>query len=93
MKDPKYLKAVRLLGCVICGAAGQAHHKTGAGMGMKADDHDTFCLCHTHHTTGGREVAIHAGTKTWEAIYGSQSGFIRTTQRQLNYQQKEELNV
>lgn len=32
-----------------------AHHRTGAGMALKADDSKTFPLCHKHH------MDFHAG--------------------------------
>ena len=86
---PAYLKKVRELPRVACGThyGVQAHHKTGAGMGLKASDYDTFPLCADHHTMGGRGVAIHAGVPVWEEKYGTQEQHIRETQRKLNHAQ------
>ena len=33
-------------------------------------------LCPEHHRTGGKGVAIHAGQKTWEAIFGTEEELI-----------------
>lgn len=51
MKDRAYLEWVRRQSCWQCGRtpAGSAHHKTGAGMGRRASDHDTMPLCHGCH--------------------------------------------
>jgi hypothetical protein len=48
MRSEKYRRAVASLPCVSCGIEGSsqaAHANTGKGMGMKADDFDTFPLC------------------------------------------------
>lgn len=29
-------------------------------------------MCPNHHRLGGSGVAIHAGQKTWESLYGSE---------------------
>ena len=88
MKDKKYLERVRKLDCVVrdgnCYGETVAHHKTGAGMGMKASDYDTFTLCLSHHTAGGYGVAIHAGTVEWERKYNTQDYFIKQTQTRLS---------
>ena len=50
MKDPAYLSWVRRQPCYVCGSTpSEAHHRTGAGMGRKASDHDTMPLCTRHH--------------------------------------------
>jgi len=82
-KNKAYLRRVGELGCVICHGEAVAHHKTGAGMGIKASDYDTFPLCLIHHTGGGKGVAIHEGVKTWEAKHGTQDYWIKWTQQQL----------
>ena len=55
--DAKYLAFVRKLPCCApmkgwvfeCEGPVEAHHLTGAGVGQKADDHDTMPLCRRHH--------------------------------------------
>ena len=49
--DEMYLRWVRRQPCCVCGkfAPSDAHHRTGAGMGIKAHDHETMPLCRTHH--------------------------------------------
>lgn len=52
--DPEYLAWVRTLPCCApsvtkCKAPADAHHMTGAGMGMKAGDRETMPLCRAHH--------------------------------------------
>jgi hypothetical protein len=71
---------VAQLPCCVCGAwPVHVHHKTGAGMALKASDFDTMPLCPLHHQFGGYGVAIHAGQRTWEAKYGPQDDFIAAT--------------
>lgn len=50
--DPAYLALVRKLPCCVfrgCNGAIEAHHLTGAGMGLKARDDETMPLCQLHH--------------------------------------------
>ena len=50
-KDPEYLRRVKWMRCHICHDwPCDAHHITGAGMGMKAHDRDTIPLCRKHHS-------------------------------------------
>lgn len=80
--DKAHLKRVAALSCCSCGARDGtvvAHHKTGAEMGMKADDTQTMPLCHgchhgPHHTLG---------VKRWEMAYGTQDCHIAATLRRL----------
>lgn len=86
-KSRAYMGLVANLPCVVCGTwPVEVHHKTGAGMGLRASDYDTIPLCPAHHRTGGPGVAIHAGTRTWEEKYGTQDDHIRETQRKLGYE-------
>ncbi len=97
-KDNKYLAEVAKLLCPIpvekqpelypgefepCGNSSVPHHKTGAGMGLKADDRETFGICHIHHTSGGYGVAIHAGVEEWERRHGTQDYWIKKTLKLL----------
>ena len=83
-----YMASVAELGCLICWQPAEVHHKTGAGMGMRASNYDTMPLCPRHHRTGGHGFAIHAGTETWEAKYGLQDEHIKMTKRMLNHSDK-----
>lgn len=53
LRDKAYLKAVRDMPCVICGATpcDPAHFRAGlgGGIGLKPSDARVFPLCHTHH--------------------------------------------
>jgi hypothetical protein len=53
MKDPEYLRWVREQPCCVHREEHygpiHAHHRTGAGLGLKASDHETMPLCQRHH--------------------------------------------
>ncbi|MDP1019692.1 Ref family recombination enhancement nuclease, partial [Klebsiella pneumoniae] len=52
----------------------EVHHiRNGQGIAQRADHKKTLPLCPPHHRTGGHGVAIHAGQKTWEENYGTES--------------------
>lgn len=71
--DKRYWSKLSEYGCLICRQPAEIHHiTTGVGMGQKAAHRDVIPLCHAHHRTGGSGVAIHAGKRTWETIYGSE---------------------
>jgi len=77
--ERRHLSKVAALGCQVCRNLGfedspaEIHHpRTGQGKGQKAPHSSAIPLCPTHHRTGGLGVAIHAGQKTWEAIYGKE---------------------
>ena len=46
-EDPEYLEYLRGEPCCSCGRWGASvpHHKTGAGMGTRAHDHEAMPLC------------------------------------------------
>ncbi|EEJ5116973.1 Protein of uncharacterised function (DUF968) [Salmonella enterica subsp. salamae] len=78
--DRIWLSRVAALGCIVCKNLGfgetpaEIHHvRTGQGAGQRADHRKTIPLCHQHHRVGGHGVAIHAGKKTWEQKYGSET--------------------
>lgn len=59
-EDRRYLAWIRTQPCCscspgyvdglgVCGGPVEAHHKTGAGMGLRAHDHETMPLCAKHH--------------------------------------------
>jgi len=81
-----YMGRVAELGCVVCQMPANVHHKTGGtGMGQRAGNYDTFPLCGRHHQHGGHGIALHAGIKTWEESYGTESYHVAETQRALGY--------
>lgn len=78
--DKRWLADVAYLGCVVCRNLGygaspaEIHHiRTGQGIAQRADHKKTLPLCAPHHRTGGHGVAIHAGQKTWERNYGTET--------------------
>lgn len=78
--DRIWLSRVAALGCIVCKNLGfgetpaEIHHvRTGQGAGQRADHRKTIPPCHQHHRVGGHGVAIHAGKKTWEQKYGSET--------------------
>jgi len=73
---------MREFGCIICKRPAVIHHITGAGMGLKSEKF--FPLCPTHHTDGGFGNAVHSGTETWEAIFGTQEELFNRTMERLN---------
>lgn len=49
-EDPEYTRWLQWQPCAHCEKSPcEAHHKTGAGMGLRAHDHEAFSLCHWHH--------------------------------------------
>ena len=59
---------------VRCELPAELHHPLeGAGMGAKNPDEDCIPLCHKHHRTGGKGVAIHAGQEQWEGLFGTEA--------------------
>ena len=82
--EREYMGRVAELGCAICGGFAEVHHiTTGVGMGQRASHYETIALCPEHHRTGGHGVAIHAGIKTWEALYGTEIDILALTRISL----------
>lgn len=78
-----HLQQVAELGCIVCRrqfevfSPAEVHHlRAGSGAGQRASHFRTIPLCHPHHRTGGYGVAIHAGQKMWEEIYGTEEGLL-----------------
>ena len=77
--EREHIGRVVEIGCIAClnmgfpGTPAEYHHLlTGAGMGQRASHCDGIGLCPHHHRTGGHGIAIHAGIKTWEGVYGTE---------------------
>jgi hypothetical protein len=71
------------LGCIVCIKLGfgytapHIHHiRHGAGMGQKTHYSKAIPLCPNHHQHGGYGVAIHAGQKQFESLYGSEESLL-----------------
>ena len=80
-KDEKqhYEKLVKV-GCIVCRNLGfgysipHIHHiRKQAGMGQKSHWSLAIPLCPNHHQHGGYGVALHAGQKSFEEKYGTES--------------------
>ena len=85
--EKKHLSRVAALGCVAgsCGMPAEVHHpRDGKGIAQRGSHYDAIPLCPRHHRTGGLGVAIHAGQKTWEAIFGTEAELVEKTKGLLN---------
>ncbi|WP_340163002.1 Ref family recombination enhancement nuclease [Citrobacter cronae] len=78
--DKQHFQNLVDIGCIVCKvhlgvySVPEIHHiRTGQGIAQRADHKKTLPLCPPHHRTGGYGVAIHAGQKTWEENYGSET--------------------
>ena len=79
-----HLNRVQELGCIICEMPAEIHHiRTGKGMSQRATHFEVIPLCPDHHRNGGHGVAIHAGQKTWEEIYGTELALLDEVKRRL----------
>lgn len=85
-KDEKsYLDKVQSLGCLICRSPACIHHiRAGQGMAQRASNYLVIPLCPEHHQHGGHGVAIHAGRKTWEGLYGSEMELLAAVIRRIH---------
>jgi hypothetical protein len=83
--EKAYLDAVASLGCIACREAGHntpavIHHiRAGQGMAQRAGNALVIPLCPEHHNQGGHGIAIHAGQRTWEQMYGTELELLNKT--------------
>jgi hypothetical protein len=86
-----YLDRVRELPCAMCGLqpAGNAHHRTGAGMGRRAPDDQTMPLCGSGTT--GCHGSLH--TLTFGPFKGWAKDELRQWQRDAMWRTWEALGV
>lgn len=85
-----HLDRVAALGCIVCKSMGyedtpaEIHHcSKGTGLAVRADNYHVIPLCAMHHRQGGYGVAIHAGRKTWEQRYGTESDLLAQVNAEL----------
>ncbi|MEO8627670.1 MAG: hypothetical protein ABI612_06150 [Betaproteobacteria bacterium] len=73
------------LPCLACGKHGvELHHiRKGIGAGRRATNFQVLPLCATCHRTGGHRIAYHAGSKVWQAKYGSELQLLEKVRRLL----------
>jgi hypothetical protein len=84
-EERAHMGRVVQIGCLICLSPPEIHH-TGTYQGGGRDHKRVLPLCHRHHRTGGYGVAIHAGKKKWESIYGTEQELLDRVDELLNYQ-------
>lgn len=83
--EREHLAKVAALGCIICRMPAEIHHlRKGMGIGQRNSHFNVIPLCPNHHRTGGHGVAIHAGQKTWEANFGTESDLLIITNITIN---------
>ena len=77
--EKDHLSNVASIGCIVClnqgneGTPAEIHHiRHGNGMSQRASNYEAIPLCHIHHRTGGYGMAIHAGRKEFERLYGTE---------------------
>ena len=78
----RHMMRVADLGCLICAMPAEIHH-CGTYMGGGRDHDKILGLCPAHHRTGGYGVAIHAGKKEWERLYGTELDLLAETNKRL----------
>jgi hypothetical protein len=88
-----HLARVAALGCICplpdkkgwnrCEAPAEIHHILNGTMGRKASNYEAIPLCPYHHRQGPFGEAVHNGTRSFEAKYGSQREMLETVRRLL----------
>ena len=91
--DRKHLSKVAALGCICplpdkdgtyrCEAPAEIHHILNGTMGRKASNYETIPLCPYHHRQGPFGEAVHNGTRTFEANYGTQREMLEAVRHLL----------
>jgi len=89
--ERKHYEKLSELGCIVCIRLGfgytppHIHHiRHGAGMGQKTPYTDAIPLCPKHHQHGGYGIALHAGQKEFERLYGSEESLLDAVKQLLN---------
>jgi hypothetical protein len=78
------------IGCIVCHRQGlgytlpHIHHiRHGVGMAQRSHYLLAIPLCPNHHQNGGHGTALHAGQKTFEAKYGTETELLEHTTKIL----------
>jgi len=78
--EKQHLDKVQRLGCIVCRTLGyrdspaEIHHlREGNGKGERASHFEVLPLCPIHHRLGANGVAFHAGKRTWQENFGTES--------------------
>jgi hypothetical protein len=84
--ERKHYEKLSQIGCIVCRNLGfgysqpHIHHiRHGAGAGQKSHWSCAIPLCPMHHQNGGYGIALHAGQKTFEKKYGTESQLLQQT--------------
>lgn len=90
-KDEREHKGrVAQMSCIVSGMRPvEVHHKTGAGMGLRASDWEVMPLTKYRHTAGPYGECVHRGTRTFEEKFGTQEELITKTYHRLALQYPE----
>ena len=85
-----HMDRVAALGCIVCKNSGypdtpaEIHHtRANAGGAQRSPHTEVLPLCPGHHRIGGHGIAIHAGQKTWERLYGTEGELLEQVERLL----------
>ncbi|MBY5810715.1 MULTISPECIES: Ref family recombination enhancement nuclease [Rhizobium] len=93
--DRQHFSRVAALGCIVvfpdsgerCCSPAEIHHpRDGQGLGQRADHSQAIPLCFNHHSAQSPPPcrhAIHKGTKTFEARYGTEAELLEPTRELL----------
>jgi hypothetical protein len=81
-REKAHVARVATLACVVgnthCRGRTTVHHKSGAGMGMRADPFETMPLCEGHHLFGPYSIE-QMGSKAWERHHLTQVEYLQVT--------------
>ena len=80
--EKTHMANVADLSCLICARDAEIHH-CGTYMGGGRDNMKVIPLCPVHHRAGGYSVAIHAGKKKWEDLYGTEEKLLKEVELKL----------
>lgn len=86
-KDEKnHYEKLSKVGCIVCRNLGYGysaphiHHiRHGVGLAMRSHWSLAIPLCPMHHQHGGFGVALHAGQKSFEKAFGTESELLQQT--------------
>ena len=88
--ESDHIESVVTQGCLACRLTGiddspaEYHHIGNGTMGKRASNYEGIALCPIHHRTGGYGVAVHAGRKAFEEVFGTEQELLQITLRGLN---------